>query len=156
MFILFLNIVANHRFFKSNRTYAIATRPEATAKKRSLGKKKFAMNPNRTFTLKIAYSHRYTKLRRHTQQHMKMVRGSIAFQQPNIFLSTQFTNDFADRFAIFLKLFLFSILWYNNHMVLTFPFYMGLTLPIFHFGSPYHSGPSSGEPLYRRWNGRAL
>ena len=148
MFILFLNIVANHRFFKPYCAYAIATRPETATKKRALGTKKFAMNPNRTLTLKIAYRHSYTKLRRHTQQQMKVVAGRIAFQKPNIFLSTQLSNDFADRFAIFFKLFLFPILWYNNHMVLTFPFYMGLTLPIFHFGSPCPSGPSSGEPLY--------
>ena len=148
MFILFLNIVANHRFFKSNRTYTVTTRPEATAKKRTLGTKKFAMNPNRTLTLKVAYRHSYTKLRRYTQQQMEVVAGRIAFQKPYFFLPTQLSNNFADRFAIFLKLFLFPILWYNNHMVLTFPFYMGLTLPIFHFGSPCPSGPSSGEPLY--------
>ena len=129
MFILFFNIVANHRLFKPYRAYAIATRPETATKKRALGTKKFAMNPNRTFALKIAYRHGYTKLRRHTQQQMKVVRSRVAFQKPNIFLPAQFTNDFADRSAIFFKLFLFPILWYNNHMILTFPFYMGLTLP---------------------------
>jgi len=86
---------------------------------------------------------------------MKMIYGSIAFQKPNIFLSTQFTYDFADRSAILFKLFLFPILWYNNNMVLTFPFHMGLTLPIFHFGSPCPQGPSSGEPLYAQTHGTA-
>ncbi len=150
MFALLLNIVANHRLFKPYRTYAIATRPETTSKKCALGTKKLAMNPNRTFALKIPYRHSYAKLRRHTEQHMKVITGSIAFQQTNIFLSTQLANNFADRFAIFFKLFLFPVLWYNDNMILAFPFYMGLTLPIFHFGSPCPPGPSSGEPLYEK------
>ena len=106
MFILFLNIVANHRFFKTYRTYTVTTRPETATKKRALGAKKFAMNPNRTFALKVAYRHSYAKFRRYAQQQMEVVAGRIAFQKPNIFLSTQLSNDFADRFAIFFKLFL--------------------------------------------------
>ena len=74
---------------------------------RPFSSKKFTMNPNRTFTFKIPYRHRYTILRRYTKQQMKMVASRITFQQANIFLPAQFTNDFADRYAIFLKLFLF-------------------------------------------------
>jgi len=156
MLVLFLYIVTNNRLVQTYCAHTIAARPKTTTKKRTFSPKKYTMNSNRTFAFKIPYRHRYTILRRNTQQHMKVIGGRIAFQQPNIFLSAQFTNNLADRFAMFFKVFLFPVLWYNHHVILTFPFYMGLTLPIFHFGSPCPFGPSSGEPLYKRWKRQSL
>ncbi len=151
MFFLFLNIFANHRFIQTYGTHTITTRPKTATEKRTFCFKKYTVNTNRTFAFKISYRYRYAVLWRNAQQHMNMVAGQITLQQRNSFLSAQFTNNLADRFAMFFKGFLFTVLWYYYNMILTFPFYMGLTLPIFYFGSPCPFRPSSGEPLYKRW-----
>ena len=62
MFFLFLYIFANKRLIQTYRANAIATRPETSTKKSTLGLEKFTMNTNRTFTLKIPYRHRYLEL----------------------------------------------------------------------------------------------
>ena len=105
MLVLFLYIATNYRLVQSYCANTIAARPKTTPKKRTFSSKNYTMNSNSTFTLKVPYRHRYTILWRYAQQHMKVIGGSIAFQQHNFFLTAQFTNNLADRFAMFLKCF---------------------------------------------------
>ena len=149
MFFLVLDIVANKGFIQPHRAHTITTRPEATPKKRPFGTHQFAVNPDRTFALQISNSHSDTVLGRYTQQHMNMIGSRIAFQKLDIFLTTQFSYHLAYFLTKFSKLLFSSIFWYNNYMILTFPLHVGLTLPIFHDGSPCPSGPSSRENHYK-------
>ena len=156
MFFLFLYVFANSSFVQTYGAHTITTRPKTATEKRTFCAKKHTMNTNRTFAFKVSYRHCYAILGSNAQQHMNVVAGQITLQQLNTFLSAQFTHNLADRCAMFFKVFLFSILWYYNNMILTFPFYMGLTLPIFHFGSPCPEGLSSGEPLYKSLERQSL
>ena len=127
---------------------AIAASPETTTIPWALCLGYFPMNQNRTFAFKKTYPHRNTIPRWHTQKHMDIIRHAFAFQQLNILLTTQFSQNriyFPTKPSIQR---LFTVLWYHYNMIFTIPFYMGLPLTVFHNSSPVpHAKPSSGEPL---------
>ena len=103
------------------------------------------MNTNRTLAFEIPKRHRNTVAWRYTQKHMNMIRHRLTFQQLYLFLTTQLSKNLANLSTKPFIQSLFAVLWQYHNMVLTFPLHVGLTLPIFHNGSPCPSGPTSWE-----------
>gem|GEM_PF-6207154 len=103
------------------------------------------MNPNRTLAFEIPNRHRNTISRRHTQKHMNMIRHRLTFHQLDLLPATQLSENLANLHTKPSIQSLFAVLWQYHNMVLTLPLHVGMTLPVFHDGSPCPSGPTSLE-----------
>jgi hypothetical protein len=69
-----------------------------------------------------------------------MIRHRFTFQQVYVLLTTKIPQYVANLFTKTSIQGLLSIFWHDHYVVLTIPFDMGLTLPIFHNGSPGPNG----------------
>ncbi len=88
MFFLFLDILADLRLVKPNRTDTVASRPETSPEQGPGNTLNLTIDPNSTFTLEVTNRHRNTKLWRHTQQEMDMIDSRVALDNPDAFLTT--------------------------------------------------------------------
>ena len=107
------------------------------------------MNPNRALALEKPYRHRNAVTGRYAQQHMDVIRHRFPFQQLDLLLTTQVAKNFANFLTKSSIQRLFAVFWQDDYMILTLPLHVGLTLPIFHDGSPRPSGPSLRENHYK-------
>jgi hypothetical protein len=79
-----------------------------------------------------------------------MIRHRFTFDQLDLLLTTQFSETLANLTAKPSIYGLLAVFWHYYNMVLTFPLDVGLTLPIFHDGSPCPAGPASLENHYQK------
>ena len=149
MVFLLLYIFANGRLFQTNGADTISASPETATKQGAFELRDVSMNPNRTLAFEVPNRHRDAIPRRYAQQHMYVIRHCFAFQKLDFFLATQIPKNLANFPTNASIQCLFAVFWLYYHMILTLPLHVGLTLPIFHDGSPCPAGPSSRENHYK-------
>src|SRR5512139_4036253 len=90
------------------------------------------MDTYRTLPLQEADYHRNAVLRWNAEQHVHVVRCCLPFQQFDPLLTAQLSQHGSQLRTDPSKNLLASVLWHNDHVILAFPFHVGLATPIFH------------------------
>src|SRR5205823_3937140 len=135
--LLVANVLPDLFLVQSDRAHAIATRPELPPEQRPFRSQHLAVDADGALALQVPHRHRDGILGRDADQHVDVVRHGFTFHQFHVLLPAQLPKDRADRFARPTEKLLLAVLWQDHNVVLALPLHVGLTLPIFHDGSPF-------------------
>ena len=117
-FQLIPNVLRYHFAILSHRIYEVPSAPEIPAPVLVFQIGVPVKDHQTAFSLEISHKLCYTDVRRHTYQHMDMIRAGFCFDDFCPFLFTQLSKYLAYIFSQFPVYFFPSVLWGENNVIL--------------------------------------
>ncbi len=154
LLLLLPDVLAHSRFIQAHRTHAIPGGPKMQARHPSF-LQQLAVDANCTLAFQKPNRVSHAVLGRDAQAHVDMVGQTMPFQQLDSSLATKLSKNRPNLPLQTSVKHATPKLWYDHHVVLTFPPHVGKALPVVH--RSFLPAPTGlpGRTTYAGWQAHA-